>query len=131
MGLEQGLTAEEAEQLARQGKANVVPSKSNSSVASIVAHNVFTYFNGIFALLAALVIIAGAYKSLTFLPVIIANTIIGIVQQLRAKKVLDKLALLSHGNKAVTDGGSFGRMSCMVRITSIIVVNERSWHGCI
>lgn len=99
------LTSPEAEQLARAGKANIVPSKTNASVASIVARNVFTYFNGIFALLAVLVIIAGAYKSLTFLPVIIANTIIGIVQQLRSKRVLDELALLDKSSyTAIRDG---------------------------
>ena len=103
--LETGITSEEAVRLAREGKANVVPSKSNDSVGRIVFRTVFTYFNGIFALLAVLVIIAGSYKSLTFLPVIIANTIIGIVQQLRAKKVLDELALLDVSEyTAIRDG---------------------------
>ena len=100
-----GLTSQEADALAHAGKANIVPSKSDRSVASIVAKNVFTYFNAIFALLAVLVIMAGSYKSLTFLPVIIANTIIGIVQQLRAKKVLDQLALLDVSEyTAIRDG---------------------------
>ena len=102
---ETGLTSKEAAQLAREGKANVVPSKANLSVVGIVARNVFTYFNAIFAALAVLVIIAGSYKSLTFLPVIVANTVIGIVQQLRAKKVLDELALLDVSEyTAIRDG---------------------------
>ena len=102
---ERGLTSEEAAQLTRQGKANVVPSKADLTVAGIVARNVFTYFNAIFAALAVLVVIAGSYKSLTFLPVIVANTVIGIVQQLRAKKVLDKLALLDVSEyTAIRDG---------------------------
>ena len=100
-----GLTSQEAAQLAREGKANVIPSKSNTSVAGIIARNTFTYFNAIFVALAVLVIIAGSYKSLTFLPVIIANTVIGIVQQLRAKKVLDELALLDVSEyTAIRDG---------------------------
>lgn len=103
--METGITSEEAARLTQQGKTNVVPSKASLSVSGIIARNVFTYFNGIFALLAVLVIIAGSYKSLTFLPVIIANTIIGIVQQLRAKKVLDKLALLDVSEyTAIRDG---------------------------
>ena len=102
---ETGLTSEEAARLQRQGKANVVPAKSSASVATIVAKNTFTYFNGIFALLAVLVIVAGSFKSLTFLPVIIANTIIGIVQQLRAKKVLDDLALLDVSEYTVIRDG--------------------------
>ena len=108
---ERGLTSEEAAQLARKGKANVVPSKSDLSVAGIVARNVFTYFNAIFAALAVLVIIAGSYKSLTFLPVIIANTIIGIVQQLRAKKVLDELALLDVSEYTAIRDGSDQRIA--------------------
>ena len=102
---ETGLTSEEAARLAQEGKANVVPSKSNTSVRSIIIRNTFTYFNAIFALLAVAVIVAGSYKSLTFLPVIIANTVIGIVQQLRAKKVLDELALLDVSEyTAIRDG---------------------------
>ena len=89
-----GLSTQQAAELTRQGKANRINAKSDRSVAGIVASNVFTYFNAIFALLATLLIITGSFKSLTFLPVVIANTIIGIVQQLRAKKVLDGLALL-------------------------------------
>ena len=105
MGMNRGLTSAEVAELTRQGQANVVPSKSNTSVAGIVIRNVFTYFNGIFALIAVLVVIAGSYKSLTFLPVIIANTVIGIVQQLRAKKVLDELALLDVSEyTAIRDG---------------------------
>ena len=62
-------------------------------------------FNAIFAFLAVLLIIAHAYKQLTFLPVVIANMIIGIVQQLRSKKVLDKLALLDVSTYvAIRDG---------------------------
>ena len=89
----------------QEGKANSTSSKSGETVGSIVFRNVFTYFNAIFAVLAILVIVAGSYKSLTFLPVIIANTIIGIVQQLRSKKVLDELALLDVSEyTAIRDG---------------------------
>lgn len=105
MSQETGLTSTEAAALAKQGKANAVPSKTSKSAAAIVASNVFTYFNAIFAILAVLVIIAGSFKSLTFLPVVIANTIIGIVQQLRSKKVLDDLALLDVSEYvAIRDG---------------------------
>ena len=62
--------------------------------AEIIKSNIFTYFNLIFAVLAALLIFAGSFKSLTFLPVILANIVIGIVQELRAKKVLDELTVM-------------------------------------
>ena len=100
-----GLSTQEAERRTRAGKANVLPDHSSQSVSSIICKNVFTYFNGIFFLLALLVILVGAYRNLTFLPVVIANMVIGIVQQLRAKKVLDALSLLDVTEyKAIRDG---------------------------
>ncbi len=68
--------------------------KSNS-IRSIVLKNICTYFNAIFLLLAVLLILTGNYRNLTFLPVIIANICIGIFQQIRSKRVLDKLTLLA------------------------------------
>ena len=63
--------------------------------AEIIKSNIFTYFNLMFAVLAVLLILAGSYKSLTFLPVVLANMVIGIVQELRAKKILDELTMLN------------------------------------
>lgn len=100
-----GLSAQEVRDLAKQGKANVVPDKTSKSTTAIVLSNVFTYFNGIFTFLAVLLVLTGSFRSLTFLPVVIANTIIGIVQQLRAKKVLDNLALLDVSTfQTIRDG---------------------------
>ncbi len=100
-----GLSTQEVKAREAQGKVNVTPSKSDKTVAGIVASNVFTYFNGIFCLLAVLLILSGSFKNLSFLPVIIANTIIGIVQQLRSKRVLDELALLDVTQYTVVRDG--------------------------
>jgi cation-transporting ATPase E len=101
----QGLTSAEAEQLLLSGQGNELPQEGTGSVKSIVISNVFTYFNGIFLVLAILLVVARSYKSLTFLPIIIANTALGIVQQLYAKNVLDKLALLDVSEyTAIRDG---------------------------
>ncbi len=89
-----GLTESEALRLEKEGKSNRLPDQSSQSVASIIIGNVCTYFNAIFFGLGILVILVGAYRNLLFLPVVFANMIIGIIQQLRAKKVLDKLSLL-------------------------------------
>ena len=72
----------------------------------IIFKNVFTYFNAIFAIIAVLLIFVGSYNSLTFLPVVIANALIGIIQQLRARSVLKKLSLLSRSKYKVTRNGS-------------------------
>ncbi len=58
----------------------------NNSIRSIAIKNICTYFNAIFLLLALLLITTGNYRNLTFLPVVIANVVIGIFQQIRAKK---------------------------------------------
>ena len=90
----EGLTAAGVAERTAAGQVNRVPDRTTDSVGTIILKNVFTYFNLIFAVLAALLISVGSYRSLTFLPVIIANVVIGIVQQIRAKSVLDKLSLL-------------------------------------
>lgn len=100
-----GLTESEVQERMNKGLSNVMQQSTGKTTKEIIKENVFTYFNGIFLLLAVLLIIAGSFNSLTFLPVIILNTVIGIIQQLQAKKVLDKLTLLSISEyEAVRDG---------------------------
>ena len=64
------------------------------SVPDIIKKNVCTYFNLIFAVLAVLLCLVGSFRDLTFLPVVILNTVVGIVQEVRAKNVLDKMTML-------------------------------------
>ncbi|MBR5731413.1 MAG: HAD-IC family P-type ATPase, partial [Firmicutes bacterium] len=101
----EGLTKKQAADRLAAGLGNSAPSSNSRTAAEIVKDNLFTFFNLIFAVLAALLIIAGSFKSLTFLPVVIANIAIGTVQELRAKKTLDKLSLLNEPKaRAVRDG---------------------------
>ncbi|MBR5976164.1 MAG: HAD-IC family P-type ATPase [Clostridiales bacterium] len=86
-------------------KSNKKANKSKDTVLSIVCKNVFTYFNLVFAVIAVLLVIARSYRSLTFLPIIIANTGIGIFQQLRSKKVLDQLSVLAQASYEVERNG--------------------------
>ena len=64
-------------------------------MGQIIKSNLFTYYNLIFTILAILIIAAGSLRNLTFLPVVLANLLIGIIQELRAKKILDELTMLS------------------------------------
>ncbi len=89
-----GLTTEEVNKRVAAHKVNVIEDDTSMSVKDIIRGNVLTYFNAIFAILGLLLIIAGSFKNLTFLLVVVANTLIGIVQQLRSKAILDKLSLL-------------------------------------
>ena len=107
MSTEKGLTSAEVDEMVGRGLVNAAPAQAGRSVLAIIASNVFTYFNAIFCALAVLVVIAGSPKDLTFMVVVIANAVIGIVQQLRAKRVIDRLALLDATSyEVVRDGAS-------------------------
>ncbi|MBQ9392041.1 MAG: hypothetical protein IJU02_07645, partial [Lachnospiraceae bacterium] len=68
-----GLSSQEVDELTSQGKTNYIKSESDMSIKRIIFRNVFTYFNGIFALLTVLIITTGEIKNLMFWPIIIAN----------------------------------------------------------
>ncbi|MCM1133169.1 MAG: cation-translocating P-type ATPase [Ruminococcus flavefaciens] len=102
---EKGLTSAQAKERRNAGLSNIPPEPPSKSVWEIIADNTFTYFNMIFVILACLIIYAGTYRDLTFLPIIIANTLIGIIQELRSKKVLDKLSMMNAPETAVIRDG--------------------------
>ena len=78
------------------GYQNAEVESNSRSLKDIIVSNVFTYFNLIFFVLAAAIIAVGAWFNLTFMGVVIANIIIGIVQEWRSKKKLDSLNLLAN-----------------------------------
>ncbi len=90
-----GLTREDVEERRRRGLDNREVEAPSKSVRQIVASNVLTYFNLVFLIIAILLILVGSYRDLTFLPIIIANTLIGIIQEVRAKQVLDNLKVMN------------------------------------
>lgn len=102
---EKGLTSQRVEQLAKAGLSNVGVKAKSKTVGQIVADNVFTYFNMIFAIFVAMLILVKSYINMTFLPIIIVNTMIGIVQEIRTKRVLDRLTLLSAPTAGVIRDG--------------------------
>ena len=102
---EQGLTEEQARQRLLYGYANENISPPTKTVGQIFKTNICTYFNLLFFIFAVFVVAVGAYTSLTFLPVVFANTFIGIVQELRSKRVLDKMSILASPRATVIRGG--------------------------
>ena len=100
-----GLSTAKAKSLYEQGKGNVQIENIGKTNGEIIRENIFTYFNLIFLILAILLIISGALNSLTFLPVIVCNALIGIFQGIRAKKILDDLKVLNQTTvTAIRDG---------------------------
>ena len=89
-----GLTPKEVVQRIESGQSNAVKTSTSHSVQDIVRANVFTLFNGIIFAAMVLVLITGSWRDAVFGFVIIINTGIGIVTELRAKRTLDKLSIL-------------------------------------
>ncbi len=79
-----------------EAKTNDVPRRSSRSLSAIIRANVFTLFNLVIGLLWALILIFGAWQDGMFGLVIVANVLIGIVQELRAKRTLDRLAVVGQ-----------------------------------
>lgn len=101
-----GLTSAQVADMIKQGNVNAVKKKSGQSYFSIFVKNIFTYFNAIFLIIALLLVSVKSYRNLTFLPVIIANVVIGIFQQIRSKRVLDRLSLLDKSVYTVIRDGA-------------------------
>ena len=100
-----GLSAEQVKRRFAQGENNYKVESSTLSVPEIVRSNVCTYFNLVFAVIAVLLAIAGAWSDMLFLPIIVANTCIGIIQEVHSKKVLDKLSILNAPHAVVIRDG--------------------------
>lgn len=100
-----GLSAEQVKRRFAQGENNYKVESSTLSVPEIVRSNVCTYFNLVFAVIAVLLAIVGAWSDMLFLPIIVANTCIGIIQEVHSKKVLDKLSILNAPHAVVIRGG--------------------------
>lgn len=95
INLETGLTSSQVEQRIQAGEVNKAVDDQFKTNKQIIRENLFTYFNLIFLVLSILLVLVGAYKDLAFLPVIVLNTVIGIVQEIRAKKILSKLNVMN------------------------------------
>ena len=100
-----GLSQAQVQERMDSGWTNQTIAAKSKTVGQIVKGNLLTYFNLIFSILAILVIAAGSFRSLTFLTVVIANLFIGIVQEIRAKKTLDKLTMLNAPKAEVVRDG--------------------------
>lgn len=100
-----GLSDAQVEERAAKGLNNKASDCTGKTIKQIIISNVFTYFNLIFLILVILLCIAGSFRNLTFLPVIIGNTLIGIFQEIRAKKTLEKMSILNAPHAVVIRNG--------------------------
>lgn len=117
-----GLTAAEVNARIEAGKINIADDSSDRTTGKIIRDNLLTYFNLIFLVITVLLCIAGAFRDLTFLPIIIGNILIGIVQELRAKKTLDKMKILNAGHAVVIRDGKRQRVTA-----EELVIDDLVW----
>ncbi|MDJ0393875.1 HAD-IC family P-type ATPase [Rhodococcus sp. G-MC3] len=96
-----GLTEAEVAQLRAEGKSNDVPARASRSVKDIVRGNVFTRINAILGVLVIIVLSTGSIIDGMFGLLIVANSGIGIIQEIRAKKTLDELAIVGQSKPVV------------------------------
>ena len=126
----EGLTSRQVEEHKRDGWTNVAVDPPAQTTKEIIHQNVFTYFNLIFLVLAILLCLVGSFRNLTFLPVIIFNTLIGIVQEIRAKNVLEKLNMLNAPHANVVRGGKISRVASEELVLDDIVIFKAGNQVC-
>lgn len=125
-----GLTSRQVQEHRLHGWMNRSVEPPSKTTRDIVRENVFTYFNLIFVVLAVLLCLVGSFRDLTFLPVIIANTLIGIVQEVRAKQVLDKLTMLNAPHAAVVRDGKRSMIDAEELVLDDIVIFKAGSQVC-
>lgn len=96
-----GLTDAEVARRVTEGKSNAVPQRAARSIAEIVRANVFTRINAILGVLLIIVLATGSVINGLFGLLIVANSVIGMVQEIRAKQTLDKLAIVGQAKPLV------------------------------
>lgn len=101
-----GLTSAEVAERRAMGRINGNPNPKTKSVKQIFAQNIFTFFNLINIVLAVMIFLVGSPKNAMFALVIVCNTAIGIFQEIRAKRTIDKLTLISAPKVCVIRDGA-------------------------
>ena len=116
-GMPEGLTSEDVKRLTEEGKTNQSDEKVGKSYLKILADNLFTYFNLVWLIITLLLLMAKSYQNLTFLAIVIPNFLIATVQEMRAKKTVEKLSMSTEPHAMVVRDGEL----CEIRATDIVL----------
>ena len=106
-----GLTNEEVQERIAQGQVNNNENPNTRTYKQIIQENTLTFFNFLNLVLLVLVLLVGSYKNSMFVGIIFINTVIGIIQEIRAKKTIDKLAILTESKTVVLREGKKWKIS--------------------
>lgn len=117
------MSSEEAERLSKEGKSNESKTSPSKSVKQIWFSNLFTFYNILNIVIAVLVVTTGSYRNMLFMGVVISNFLIGTIQELRAKKAVDSLSVLtSPTSRAVRDGKETVIPSSKLVLGDVVIV---------
>lgn len=100
-----GLTNEQVKERIEQGLVNANENPNTRTYKQIILENTLTFFNFLNVALLVMVLLVGSYKNSTFMGIIVINTVIGIVQEIRAKRTLDQLSILTESKTVVLREG--------------------------
>lgn len=104
-GIPEGLTSDEVAALKAEGKVNISDEKVGKSYGRIIADNLFTYFNAIWLIVTLLLAFCRSFANMTFLAIIIPNVVISIVQEMKAKRTVEKLSVTTEPKATVIRDG--------------------------
>lgn len=119
---QKGLSRKQVSERMHAGLDNTAVKPPSKSVRQIVTSNVFTYFNFVFITIAVVLILVRSYRDLTFMPLIIANTFIGIFQEIRSKILLDHLILMNVPRARVIRDGKLQRVAAEKLVRDDVVL---------
>lgn len=117
-----GLNENEVASRENAGLVNKAEISTDKSVKEIIRSNTLTYFNLIFFIIAVLLCVVGSFRNLTFLPVVIGNSLIGIFQEIRAKKTLEKMSILNSPHAVAIRSGRQVKISTEELVKDDVVV---------
>ncbi len=120
-----GLTSEEVAQRVEQGKVNVTSNIKTKSIQRIFYDNIVTLFNIVNIILFVSLLLVGSYKNMLFIGVVLFNTVIGIIQEIRSKKSVDKLTILSESKISVMRDGVLTLVSKEALVEDDVIVLSR------
>ncbi|MCD7868107.1 MAG: hydrolase [Clostridiales bacterium] len=103
-----GLTNEEVQERIAQGRVNSNENPNTRTYGQIIRENTLTFFNFLNIVLVILVLLVGSYKNAMFVCIMVVNTAIGIFQEIRAKRTIDKLSILTESKTVVLREGKNG-----------------------
>ena len=123
--IDQGLTKEQVNSRIKSGYVNLNTDVKTKIIGQIIFYNIFTLFNILNLCLAILILWVKSYKNLLFLGVVVCNTSISIIQEIRSKKVVDKLSIISSMFATVIRDGKINRIGIQDVVLDDIIIYKR------